>query len=173
MKKRRLLFVIIITIIILIVVLPIGNSVRNNLLLNKYAAQLYSIPLPRDTLLIGNNKNVGNLYGTGNHLDFVATIEIKTSLPENELYAYYNNMHTKIRSVEELSLFEMGTYPDLTINHHVQNIEVIPKAQAKLIYGSSCILGKSDIVDKNIDETLFIIQIKDTHYGSDLDWRTH
>ncbi len=159
-------------ILLIISFLIIGATIRNNILLNKYANQLYTIPLPNNTTQISYNKAVGNLYGTGTHLDFVATIEIQSMLSEIELIDYYSSQIENIRSVDELSIMGLSAvyFPD---DHTIQNIEVIPKAQSRFKYGSSKILEKSDNINNSIGADMFVIQIKDTHYDSNLDLRTH
>ena len=54
--------------IFLLVILCLYTSLRNNILLDKYSSQLYKIALPPETKIILQNKAVGNLYGTGEHL---------------------------------------------------------------------------------------------------------
>lgn len=95
--------------------------------------------MPNNTTQISYNKAVGNLYGTGAHLDFVAMIEIQSMLSEIELIDYYSSQIENIRSVDELSIMDLNTVylPD---DHTIQNIEVIPKAQSRFKYGSSKIL---------------------------------
>ncbi len=175
MKNKKLKLSFIVFIIMLVsVCLLLCPIVRNNILLGKYADQLYTIPLPSGSMQISQDKGVGNLYGTGNHLDFVAVIEIKTSLSESELAAYYSTKAVNVKSVEEISILGLDTsYPDTPIDHSVQQIEIIPKQQARPVYGSSKIFYKADVIDYSIDTSLFIIQIKDTHYASGWDLRTH
>lgn len=144
------------------------------MLLIRYSLQLYEMPLPKDTIKISQNKAVGNLYGTGNHLDFVATIEVETSLSEDELITYYNNEVKKIKSVDEISIFGLNTfYAETNIDHSIQTIEVIPKSLAKSVYGTSKIYMKEKALDQNPSDNHFIIQIKDTHYAAGLDIRAH
>ena len=172
MKNLKVISVIAV-VLICVLFLIIVPMVRNNVLLWKYANQLYTIPLPPDTKLISKNESIGNLYGTGNHLDFTSAIEIKSLLTEEELADYYGVKTGIIKSVDELSIIGLNTsYYDMNIDHS-QTIEVIPKAQARLYNGSSTIFYKSDVINDSIDENLFIIQIKDTHYAPDWDLRSH
>ena len=150
----------------------IGPYFRNNILLSKYANQLYTISLPANTVQISSDKAVGNLGPTGSHLDFWAMIEIESLLSESELNAYYSTKSINIKSVEEISICGMDTfYSETYIDHSVQEIEVFPKAQARHSYASKTFY-KSDIVDHGTDENVFIIQIKDTHYAPGWDLRT-
>ena len=161
-------------IVLLIICLPFSPLVRNNILLGKYAAQLYAVPLPSDTIQISQDKAVGNLYGTGNHLDFVATIEVESSLSEAELSAYYSSVGENIKSADEISILGLNTfYSETHIDHSTQKIEVIPKVQARHVVGLSKVFCKVDNVDLNVDKNLFIIQIKDTHYAPGWDIRAH
>lgn len=68
-------------IIIGLIISPfIFARVENNRILDGYANQLYDIPLPAKTMLLSKTKSVGNLFGTGNHLDFVATMKVQSYL---------------------------------------------------------------------------------------------
>ena len=157
--------------ILCLIFIPI---VRNNILLNQYAAQLYRIQLPPNTIKISQDKAVGNFYGTGNHLDFVATIVIQSSLSELDLTTYFDEFKPEVKSVDEISLFGLNThYPDTDIDHTIQEIEVIPKSQAKETDISSKIYMKDVAKIKDADDDLFIVQIKDTHYAPGWDIRAH
>lgn len=144
------------------------------MLLERYAAQLHAAPLPPDTTEIARDKAVGNLYGTGNHLDFAAMIEIESFLSESELFDYYSTNAKDIKSVEELSIFGMDVWYDRTLgDHSFQTIEVIPKNQARLAFGSSKIFVQTDNPEYDAAANVFIIQIKDTHYPAGWDIRAH
>lgn len=170
MKKKKVLWIIAaFAIVLLIVCFLFLTFVRYGVLLDKYADQLYHIPLPPETVLVSQGKAAGNLFGTGRHLDFTANIEIESALSESELTEYYSQEASGIKPVDALSLIGLRPYDDMHIEHSVQHIEVIPKAQTKLIYSASKVYEKTDAVDPDIDENLFIVQLKDTHYGIWLD----
>jgi hypothetical protein len=122
--------------------------IKNNIILYKFSNQLYSIDLPPNSMVIFKDKTVGNLFGTGNHLDFKATIEINTELSETELDKYYSVFHFK--NADEVSIFKLNkNYPDSGANQkHVTQLSIISKSH-----------------------NIFIIQISDTHYATGLDIR--
>ena len=173
MKNKKYIFIIIAFIILFTGIF--GPYIRNNILLEKFANQLYTIPLPPSTIQISQDKAVGNLYWTGNHLDFLATIEIESSLSETELSQYYL-AKSIIKSANEVSFMKLDTrYPDpVDVDRpRIVNIEVIPKAKAIRAYSKSKLFYKTDFIDNDIDDNLFIIQIKDTHYAPGWDIRAH
>lgn len=167
--------IVIIVCVVLIAALIFTPIIRNNILLKKYSEQLFSIPLPENTQPIWIDKAVGNLYGTGNHLDFWAIVEIKSELSEIELNDYYKSFEGTIKSADEISIIGLNSkYPDnKAVDHSNQIIEVIPKKQCDKASGSPYILIKSENTDSSVSEDLYIIQIKDTHYHSNFDLRTH
>lgn len=176
MRKKQInwtKYLSIITIIMAIVASPLViATIQNNEILNTYAEQLYALPLPANTKLISQTKNVGNLYGTGNHLDFAATMEVESFLSEDKLSKYYNTIFLK--SANEISGMKFDNiYSDIGAQHKSIKIEVIPKNQAILAFGSSRIYIKSDVINSNFDKKLFIIQTIDTHYAPGWDLRAH
>jgi len=152
--------------IFLLVILCLYTSLRNNILLDKYSSQLYKIALPPETKIILQNKAVGNLYGTGEHLDFWAMIEIESALSEKELSDYYSSKENDIYSVDELGYLGLNTfYAETNYDHSKQKIEVIPTTQAQHVYDASPIFYKTNFVNNSVEQNRFIIQIKDTHYS--------
>ncbi|MCK9479629.1 MAG: hypothetical protein M0R40_09080 [Firmicutes bacterium] len=148
--------------------------VQNNILLGKFASQLYVIPLPPNTIQLSKYKSVGNLYGTGNHLDFLAVLEIESALSETELMQYYSA--NLIKPANEICFIKPGErYPEpIDANRdRVVSIDVIPKSQAEYEHNGSNVFYKADSVNHNIGLNLFIIQIKDTHYAPGWDLRAH
>ena len=164
MKKRW-----IIVISVLVVFAVLGLLFRNDILLNRYAKQLYSIPLPPETELISQDQALGNLYGTGDHMDFAVQMVVRSSLSVEELQAYYDEFQPK--TVEELSLLPMGDIMDMAIDHTGQVIEVIPKEEAVLFTGSKFVYTRRAQDGQEAASGEFIIQMKDTHYPAGLDIR--
>lgn len=174
--KRKIIFIISVPIVIILLFVSVlaGPMIRNQILLEKYAAQLYKIPLPPNTLEISRDKGVGNLYGTGNHLDFAAVIEIESTLSEDELIAFYQDKAKDLKSADEISLIGLNSfYLETNIDHSVQEIEVIPKAQAMSLCSDSKVFIKRNTADPDIKDDLYLIQLKDTHYAPGLDPRAN
>ncbi len=147
---------------------------RNNILLRKFANQLYTIPLPPDTMQISRDKAAGNLCGTGNHLDFFAVIEIESALSETDLLQYYSTK--PVKPVNEVSILKPGeNYPEpIDANRpRIVSIDVIPKANAKYEHNGSKVFYKADDINHSIGTNLFIVQVKDTHYAPGWDLRAH
>ena len=163
MKKRW-----IIVISVLVVFAVLGLLFRNDILLNRYAKQLYSIPLPPETELISQDQALGNLYGTGDHMDFAVQMVVRSSLSVEELQAYYDEFQPK--TVEELSLLPMGDIMDMVIDHTGQAIEVIPKEEA-VHFSSRFVYEHRPGTEPQEASGEFIIQMKDTHYPAGLDIR--
>ena len=175
-KKRRIrikrLLITILFIVIIFMSPFIVPILLNNKILDVYAKQLYDVPLPPSTILISKTKSVGNLNGTGNHLDFVAAMVIKSFLSEDDLSAYYNSV--LIKSAYEISGKKLDTvYPDVDVPHLSEKIEVIPKDKAQLQLGSSKINIKGNAINNHAGRREFIIQITDTHYAPGWDLRAH
>ncbi|MDD4689334.1 MAG: hypothetical protein PHE51_06270 [Eubacteriales bacterium] len=165
--------IIVVSVILVLISILFAPILRNNILLGLYANQLYSIPLPNETTEITRDKAVGNLYGTGNHLDFVATMEIESSLSESELIKYYTHESIDIRTINEISIIGLDrAYIDLLDTSVEQKVDAIPKSKATLVYGSSRIYTASQNTSDK-DSNIYIIQIKDTHYAPGFDLRAH
>lgn len=161
-----------ITIIVLLIIVMSPFSVPillNNKILDGYAKQLYVAPLPPSTVLISKTKSVGNLNGTGSHLDFVAALKIKSYLSEDDLSAYYHSI--LIKSAYAISGKKLE-YID-GVPHSSVKIEVIPMVKAQLQLGSSKIYMEGNAINNYADRREFIVQITDTHYAPGWDLRAH
>ena len=149
--KRGFWIILGILIFLVLLMTPfLAARVKNDIILHKYADQLYSLPLPPNTTQIAQNKNVGRLFGLGEHLAFVASVEVKSTLTKEELIQYYKKITIKPAcKVSWLKVFKMYFLPNDPVE-----IKVIPKNAALLEHASS-----------------YIIQATDTSYAAGLDMR--
>ena len=147
------------------------SPVKNNIVLHYYAQQLYDYPLPKNTKIITKTSDAGNLGPTSNHLDFSATMEIKSSLTEAELVEYYSSVLFK--PANKVTIFGLDTsiYGNQLV-HPSMNVEVIPKNSAELSYSGN-FYYKTNEIDESISENLYIITIMDSDYAPGFDLRAH
>jgi hypothetical protein len=92
MQFKRV-FLPIIVILLLIIILPfIIAPLYNNWCLDKFAAQLFSQPLPEKTDLLDDIKQCGKLSGNGNGMDFLTVLIIRSDINLKELESFYNRI---------------------------------------------------------------------------------
>ena len=148
--------------------------IRNDIICNAFANQLYSIQLPPNTKIISKDKKLGLLTGNSNHLDFMALIEVESTLTKEELEAYYNGK--KVKPANKVSAFfkpnkAYGEFGEYTNYREPININVFSKNKAKMYM--SQFYSEAKEIDSQISENLFIIQITDICYPPGRDIRAH
>jgi hypothetical protein len=172
MKAKLWIAVALIALIILTAVACVFMLIAiNNIIGNSFANQLFETSLPPQTSMVSKEKYVGNLGPTGNHLDFLAVMEIETSLTEQDILAYYSNI--LLKPANEVSAFKpkRGFFDTSDVRHPIR-VEVIRKNQA---HKSAWFPGysKTDVTESDVNEKLYIIQICDAMYAPGWDLRTH
>lgn len=145
----------------------------NNIILTAFANQLYNLPLPVNTKIVSKTQAAGNFAPTGNHLDFLAIIEVESSLTEEELIKYYSDKTLKPANDVSFLKPKRGFYDDVSFVRAPIKISIIPKNQAYQKYPSSKSYIKGNTIDKGIDNKLFIIQILDGQYDPGWDLRAN
>ena len=175
MKKRSKKWLLILTIVTILFFLVGGvEYIRNNIICDLYANQLYSLSLPPNTKIISKNKDLGLLAGNGNHLDFMAFIEVESALSKEELEEYYKDK--KVKSANQVSRFFKppkpdGEYGNDEIHFEQVDITVFSKNKAKMLPDN--IYHETKNIDSTVGDNLFIIQIKDVGYPPGRDIRAH
>ena len=171
MKIIKLIIIVITLLILAIGVLVFTPIMINNIICNDFSRQLFAIPLPPQTSIISTEKYVGNLGPTGNHLDFRAVLEIETSLSEQEILAYYADI--LLKPANEVSLFKpKPAFFDEPDGHRdmIQVIVIRKNQSQRWRYGGYV---ETDIIDSNISDKLYIVQIFDNMYDPGWDMRAH
>ena len=150
----------------ILVLVPI---VVNNIICNSFAQQLFELPLPPQTTIVSREKHLGNLGPTGNHLDFLAVLEIETPLSEQEVIAYYSDI--LLKPANEVSIFKpkRGFFDSSDIRDPIK-IKVILKNQSNEMIDK--VHFETDTTNKTPNNS-YIIQISDSMYAPGWDLRTH
>ena len=84
-------------------------SIENDIVLNNFSQQLYQIKLP-STKVIETYSTCGNLSGTGNGMDFLASVLIETDLTYKELKVECEKK--KIKQAKPGAAMQYGGYRD-------------------------------------------------------------
>lgn len=89
MKASKVLLVTSIVLAVVIILPFIIAPILNNGYLYSFSQQLYSTPLPPNTVIIEQVKICGNLSASGNGMKYLAAILVDSTLQENKLMEYY------------------------------------------------------------------------------------
>lgn len=65
---------------------------RNDRRLTEFSEQLFAYPLPPASRILRQTAEVGVLTGNGNHCDYVARLELASSLPPMAVEAHYQGL---------------------------------------------------------------------------------
>ena len=90
---------ILLALLFIAILLPVGYiatfmlicPIINNNKASSIEKELSKITLPPDTEIIETSSYVGNTSGTGNHVEILAGILIRTKLKEEEIFKYFND----------------------------------------------------------------------------------
>ena len=169
--KRKIIVPIVVSILILglIVFLPV---IKNNIILNRFAKQLYDIPVTGDTYIISGEKKLGHFGASRSSLNFWAVIEIYSPLSAEDLADRYSNK--TLKSANEVTFFKLkpldtifGENPSETQN----DVQISVMQKKKSMRGNTGIYSEISVADDSIGEDLFIIQIFDGVYVPGWDLR--
>lgn len=75
--------------VVLTLLVAIIRPIRNNMVSDSFAEQLYDYKLPERTTIVEKHELYGNLVGRRNDKDFLAVILLKTELSEASIKSYY------------------------------------------------------------------------------------
>jgi hypothetical protein len=156
MKK---FFLVLISLPVLLIILLFGGySIKNNIVLNNFAKQIYNCNLPDKTKLIECKKTCGKLNGNGNGMDYFACILIKSDLSFKELKKYYSRIKFKPADNESKS----SVYPEI---FKVKDFKIDSEylENKKLIFES--------LKKKKIFQKYYYIIIYDGGYSAGFDFR--
>jgi len=175
-NKKIIKWLLIIIIPLLIVLWFIGDVefISDDIISYKFASQLYSIPLPPDTKIIKKAKDVGLLAGNSNHLDFMAYIEVESSLTKEELENYYSDK--KVKPANEVSRFfklEERYWEYKSPSGYYEPIRIVVFSKNKAEMYPDLIYHETKEVDSQISADLFIFQITDSGYSPGRDFRAY
>jgi len=73
----------------------LSSAVVNNLRLARFAAQLFTYPLPPGARIVTTSSAVGVLTGNDVHCDFIARMELVANLSVEDLRAYYSTLRLR------------------------------------------------------------------------------
>jgi len=76
----------------LLISIPVINMNINNMALYRFSKQLFTYPLPVHTSILEKQTICGRLYGTGDGMEFMAVMVVKSDRSLAELTDYYNAM---------------------------------------------------------------------------------
>ncbi|MBX2859415.1 MAG: hypothetical protein KTR17_12200 [Cellvibrionaceae bacterium] len=97
------------------------HTILNNFYLWSFSSQIFDYPLPKGVEIISKSSEVGVLTGNGNHCDFVASLEVRSSVPIENIKSHYSNM--TIQPATTGSSTEQGLSVEL-ISPSVVKIEI-------------------------------------------------
>lgn len=75
--------------VVLTLLVAIIRPIRENMVRDSFAEQLYNYKLPENTTIVEKYGLCGNLVGKSNDKDFLAVILLKTELSEAAIKSYY------------------------------------------------------------------------------------
>ena len=92
MRVLLIVVAIVLTLPVLLFLVGWDSMRRNDRRLTEFSEQLFAYPLPPDSRILRQTAQVGVLTGNGNHCDYVARLEIESSLPPAAVDAHYQEL---------------------------------------------------------------------------------
>ncbi len=79
--------------VVLILWFPIRDTIKNNFLLKEFSNQLFDQQVSDQTIEINKKSEVGILVANGDHCDFRAKRTFESSLKQEEIKEYYQDLY--------------------------------------------------------------------------------